>query len=689
MEQVWKKQENEEVNERYPASVCEICEMLKNDNVEEPWQDYFRKVGKFLLMLEEVHQRMIAGPDISEEKLAKENYRLYEDILPENYASSYANPEWAVKKFGTKMGQLLSFLYTELRGGISYVFENKLLYLTAGNEMFLEVWKTFTDKSEPSAEKIRGIIYHHLIKEAEFAVRDRQMEQISDLYGFATRIIRESDLSNPLYLYRYGEYITENEKKMSSYLWNLPDATIAKMADNWVGGFVRGFEKSGKDLSKKTVLEFRMEVGMERFVKAAMERFDKMGIESTIYRAATSVWGKKGAARNGFYGANPNPQYLHDHKNDLALFLDEGWMKKQEEVLQNTFETHTKEAEGFAGPVCVESFGMPGFSPVKKPEATDYTEEQNQKKQILDARIGEITNQYMNGENRSFTIVNYPCPAIGEKFEEIFDAVIRMNVLDADLYEKVQQIIIDALDRGEKVHVVGKGENQTNLFIQLHPLKNPEKETNFENCTADVNIPVGEVFTSLVLAGTTGILHVSRVYLRQLEYKNLRVEFKDGMTTHCSCSNFPTEKENQDYLRDNLFYGYESLPMGEFAIGTNTVAYREGRKYHIEDKYTILIAEKTGPHFAIGDTCYKWGEDVPVYNPDGKEAIARDNEISILRKEDPVRAYYQCHTDITIPYDELEKISSVHADGTEEMIIKDGRFVLPGTEELNKPLEEV
>ena len=39
-----------------------------------------------------------------------------------------------------------------------------------------------------------------------------------------------------------------------------------------------------------------------------------------------------------------------------------------------------------------------------------------------------------------------------------------------------------------------------------------------------------------------------------------------------------------------------------------------------------MIAEKMGPHFAVGDTCYSWAEDTPVYNPDGKEIIARDNE---------------------------------------------------------------
>ena len=99
----------------------------------------------------------------------------------------------------------------------------------------------------------------------------------------------------------------------------------------------------------------------------------------------------------------------------------------------------------------------------------------------------------------------------------------------------------------------------------------------------------------------------------------------------------------------------------------------------------ILIAEKMGPHFAVGDTCYSWQEDTPVYNQDGKEIIARDNEVSILRKTDLDQAYFGCHTDITIPYEELEYIKVVKPDGNTISIIENGRFVLPGTEELNKP----
>jgi hypothetical protein len=90
----------------------------------------------------------------------------------------------------------------------------------------------------------------------------------------------------------------------------------------------------------------------------------------------------------------------------------------------------------------------------------------------------------------------------------------------------------------------------------------------------------------------------------------------------------------------------------------------------------------------MGDTCYSWSEDKPVYNPDGKEIIARDNSVSILRKTDISKAYFGCHTDITIPYSELGSIEILKRGGGTITVIENGRFVLPGTLELNIPLDE-
>nr|MCR5101916.1 aminopeptidase [Butyrivibrio sp.] len=300
-----------------------------------------------------------------------------------------------------------------------------------------------------------------------------------------------------------------------------------------------------------------------------------------------------------------------------------------------------------------------------------------------------VVNEYIIGEERSFTIISFPIPEIGKDYEKIFDETVRINTLDYKLYQGIQQKLIDALDKAEYCEVKGMGDNHTDMHVALHELKDPDHETNFENCVADVNIPVGEVFTSPILTGTNGVLHVTGVYLEGLFFKNLEIKFKDGCIEDYTCSNFENEADNKKYISDNILFGHKTLPLGEFAIGTNTTAYMVARKYNISDKLPILIAEKTGPHFAVGDTCYSHEEDIVTYNPDGKSIIARDNEIAALRKTDPNKAYFSCHTDITIPYNELGELVAVTKDGEKITIISNGRFVLPGTEELNKPLDEM
>jgi len=223
----------------------------------------------------------------------------------------------------------------------------------------------------------------------------------------------------------------------------------------------------------------------------------------------------------------------------------------------------------------------------------------------------------------------------------------------------------------------------------LHTLQNPEKETNFENCVADVNIPVGEVFTSPVLKGTNGTLHVADIYLGSLRYFNLKMHFEDGWVKDYSCTNFEDPEEGKKYIYENLLLPHKSLPIGEFAIGTNTLAYQMALKYNILPRLPILIIEKMGPHFAIGDTCYSHEEDTPHPSfVNGKEMIAVDNEKSITRKEDPLNAYLQKHIDITLPYEMLGSITAVTKEGKKFDIIRDGKFVVPGTEELNIPLQE-
>ena len=74
--------------------------------------------------------------------------------------------------------------------------------------------------------------------------------------------------------------------------------------------------------------------------------------------------------------------------------------------------------------------------------------------------------------------------------------------------------------------------------------------------------------------------------------------------------------------------------------------------------------------------------------PDGKKIIARENECSALRHSAPDQAYFRVHTDITLPYDELGSLTAVSGSGRTDLI-RNGRFVLPGTEALNEALAEI
>mgnify|MGYP000093260295 CR=1 FL=1 len=80
-------------------------------------------------------------------------------------------------------------------------------------------------------------------------------------------------------------------------------------------------------------------------------------------------------------------------------------------------------------------------------------------------------------------------PEIGDNFEEIFKEVVKVNTLDKDKYRQIQQHLIDALNQAVEVHIKGKGKNKTDLYVAMHEMDDPSKETNFENCLADVNIP--------------------------------------------------------------------------------------------------------------------------------------------------------------------------------------------------------
>lgn len=674
----------ENLEERYELALERIKEIKCEPETADEYKDYFQKTAGFLTMMCEYYGDMDKiCSEFPLDSLKSLNYSIYADILEDNYSVSYANPEYAVNKLGI-YGQVLSFLYSEIRALSVYVFEKRLTDIVIIMELFIQIYDKFIDEERPLIKYIKEAIYYHEYDYADVTVAYRIKETLDPSFDFAKRIVMDSDLSDLRYLYRYGEYISENETKLAEFLNKFSEEEIDKIASTYTEGFKRGFVTMRIDMSPKKTVCIRYAIGQERIVRAAIRQFREMGLEAILTRYPVSRINRRMTQRQGYTGTSANKQYDYDHRMDDTLFLDRAFAERKLEVAESTYEELKELAAVYAGPAVIEVFGENPFNPEIKQDALSYTEKQQELSVELQTKMSQLVNKYIPGDKYSFTIIAYPIPEIGEKFEEIFNETVKVNNLDNALYTNIQQSIIDVLDKSEKVLVKGRSNNVTDVTVMLHELKNPEKETKFENCVADVNIPVGEVFTSPVLKGTNGTLNVSEVYLNGLKYVDLKITFKDGMISDYTCSNFDSEEENKKYIKENLLYNRQTLPIGEFAIGTNTTAYVMANKYDILYKLPILIVEKTGPHFAVGDTCYSHSEDNVIFNPDGKEIVAKENECSVLRHEDMSKAYFNCHTDITIPYDEIGEICAVDRNGNEIPVIINGRFVLKGTEPLNE-----
>ncbi len=679
------------IDERYELVTERISEINSELEIKGRFNNYFKEVFSFAQMIVDFCDEHEASEPLCNTRLVEWNKRLY-DVIRCSYSSNYLNPSYAVSQLGEGYGQLLSAIFAECTGMIAYAYEKDKKNVLIRLELILEIYSEFilgaADGEEPSESALKSILSSFAYDYLDDYLDERVVTHFTVSDNIADKIVREADLTDVNYLYHYGEYISENEIELSRFIAGLDDELVDRIARTYTEGYRMGFETTGKDISIKETVNVEYFIGFERIVRRSIELFELMGLKTILYRAESSFVAGRKLNKRGYYSTNPNKQFDSDHENDYLLYFDRRYVERKLEAYRNALERHKLEVGYYGGPAVIDSFGELPFCPEVMPGVLKPDEKSSGLMTEYMARAGELLNQYIKGEERSFTIIAFPIPAIGDRFREIFRETVEINTLDYVKYRDIQQKIIDTLDKGSFVRIQGCNGNETDMTVALYKLSDPAKETIFENCVADVNIPVGEVFTSPVLEGTTGLLHAKHVYLEGLPYEELKLRFNDGVIESYSCNNYDENDKNAEYIKEHLLFHHKTLPLGEFAIGTNTRAYMVTRKYSLESIMPILIAEKTGPHFAVGDTCYSHEEDIVTYNPDGKAIVARQNSISAKRHDKPLEAYFNCHTDITIPYDELGRLYVVTLEGQEIDIIRDGRFVLEGTSELNEPFDE-
>ena len=93
---------DELAKERYDLAVERIREIREEKTVAEPYLEFFTKTAGFLEEMICLRDRVEAGEmkKLSLEELRRENTQCYQYILPENYPTSYASPDYAAKMLG-------------------------------------------------------------------------------------------------------------------------------------------------------------------------------------------------------------------------------------------------------------------------------------------------------------------------------------------------------------------------------------------------------------------------------------------------------------------------------------------------------------------------------------------------------------------------------------------------------------
>lgn len=168
----------ENVKERYGLAKERISEIAVEDGIQGEYGVYFRNMAVFLGEIGDAYNYAESGKlyEASLEELQERNRSLYRDILPENYERSYGNPSYAVKKLGDGYGQLLSFLYAELRSLIAFAYEKDLFEMTIRMELFLEIYSAFVCAGEegeevPDYEELRQIVYWFVSDYSELSAK--------------------------------------------------------------------------------------------------------------------------------------------------------------------------------------------------------------------------------------------------------------------------------------------------------------------------------------------------------------------------------------------------------------------------------------------------------------------------------------------------------------------------------------
>lgn len=380
--------------ERYELTMGKVRRIVEEGYGDEAFRPYFAEVAAFICLMDEYYAFVLSDglKKASLEELRAWNHKLYQDILPERYGSSFTDPAFAVEKLGKEFGGLLSALYAEVRSMIIPVTEKQLEEMLIRMELFVEVYSSFEYEwleslTRPAHESIRQILYWYVSDYSEIAAEAAVRNQVDPDENYAAQVMLEADLSDIRYLYRYGEYVTENEEQGAFFLASLPSEEIDLMAEEYLKKYAAGW-----DGTREVSIEISYLLGTERMVVRAIEKLTDVGCRPVIRRSPAGILQGEDLHMRGVMGPDPNRQYVHDHKEDMALIWDKALVQRKLEVLRTVFEKYKDKAVRHVGPA--RECWQEAFEPERKPHVMYLSKEQEKMAAEYKAQAESIRRKY-------------------------------------------------------------------------------------------------------------------------------------------------------------------------------------------------------------------------------------------------------------------------------------------------------
>lgn len=597
----------------------------------------------------------------------EQNKFLFGEIAA-HYESSFAHAD-TLHSLGFAHADLLSVIYRMFDCSLQDVVLHRPTFIWDKRDVLIAVGEYFKDFSRDTLHKK----LHTLCCAAKIETEDFKMREESTVLNRFNQILDVANLFELDWMAGYGRYISPIEQDMCRYWYSLPSDILNTLATHIVDAFFHGFISQSRDRAKRTNIRFRYAIGQEALAQQVVSIFLTRGLEPIIVQPSSIAYSR---------------QYTSDSQYDFAVYNDACYYKAQAIAYEVALNNYRENIENICGFVRIGTFGNDLSFVLRGRYAYKPRAQVMKMYNSMRANKRNAESAMLKPDTISFCSVVFPDMRLGDTFRAVFDAFYKLNTEKSKEYEVIQSHLIDILDECDHVKLQGMNGNMTDLTVSMVELEFPSVQTKFLNCGGDLNIPHGELFTTPVLAGTNGILHVKEIFLCDKYYKNIRLVFSEGRIIDYTCDNFKDSKKNKQYVFENLLNSTKNMPMGELSIGTNTLAYRIAMDFNLFSCLPILVAEKMGPHIAVGDPCFAHAEDSPVYNIyGGKEMIARDNVITKTRTQNP-QCYVNSHTDITIPFYEMGLFAGINTKtGEMHKIIENARFIPTVAQKLNENLE--